>query len=164
VSVVSWVFLIAPNLGDASLGTAASWRSPIRSATCCCSRWPPACSSPAAPHRAPTGCRRSACSRATAATSSGSSWRAARPTTRRAIIDRLRALTPEGETTSAGIAGWDGAESADALVARADHALHRAKRGGRDRTVVASDPAPVAPRSAARGEPVDEALKLGRLA
>jgi diguanylate cyclase (GGDEF)-like protein len=68
-----------------------------------------------------------------------------------AIIDRLRALTPEGETTSAGIAGWDGAESADALVARADHALYRAKRGGRDRTVVASDPAPAAPALSGAG-------------
>jgi diguanylate cyclase (GGDEF)-like protein len=62
-----------------------------------------------------------------------------------AIVDRLRALTPEGETSSAGIAGWNGAESAEALVARADRALYRAKRAGRDRTVVASPAAPVAP-------------------
>jgi diguanylate cyclase (GGDEF)-like protein len=53
------------------------------------------------------------------------------------IVDRLRALTPGGETTSAGVAAWDGTEGADALVARADRALYEAKRGGRDRTVLA---------------------------
>jgi len=54
------------------------------------------------------------------------------------IVDRLRGLTPEGETTSAGVACWDGTETADALVARTDRALYEAKRGGRDRTVLAS--------------------------
>jgi diguanylate cyclase (GGDEF)-like protein len=54
------------------------------------------------------------------------------------IVDRLRALTPDGETTSAGVAGWDGVETAEALVARTDRALYRAKRGGRDLTVVAA--------------------------
>jgi len=53
------------------------------------------------------------------------------------IVDRLRELTPEGETSSAGVAGWDGTETADALVARADRALYAAKHGGRDRTVLA---------------------------
>jgi diguanylate cyclase (GGDEF)-like protein len=54
------------------------------------------------------------------------------------IVDRLRELTPEGETSSAGIAGWDGSETADALVARTDRALYAAKRAGRDRTVLAA--------------------------
>jgi diguanylate cyclase (GGDEF)-like protein len=62
-----------------------------------------------------------------------------RPDEAAEIVDRLRALTPEGETTSAGVAVWDGAEPADALVARADRALYRAKRGGRDVTVVAAE-------------------------
>jgi diguanylate cyclase (GGDEF)-like protein len=60
-----------------------------------------------------------------------------RPEEAAVIVDRLRALTPDGETTSAGVAVWDGAETADELVARADRALYRAKRGGRDVTVVA---------------------------
>ena len=53
------------------------------------------------------------------------------------IIERLRGTTPAGQTCSAGIATWDGAEDADGLVARADAALYEAKRSGRDRTVTA---------------------------
>jgi diguanylate cyclase len=41
--------------------------------------------------------------------------------------------TPERQTLSAGLATWDGLESADELVARADAALYAAKAGGRDR-------------------------------
>jgi diguanylate cyclase (GGDEF)-like protein/PAS domain S-box-containing protein len=48
------------------------------------------------------------------------------------IIERLRAATPGEQTCSAGIAVWDGVESIDELVARADSALYVAKAGGRD--------------------------------
>jgi PleD family two-component response regulator len=58
--------------------------------------------------------------------------------------DRRRGARPddplahEGETTSVGVACWDGIETAVALVARTDRALYEAKRAGRDRTVLAS--------------------------
>jgi diguanylate cyclase (GGDEF)-like protein/PAS domain S-box-containing protein len=48
------------------------------------------------------------------------------------IVERLRAATPGEQTCSAGLASWDFAESADALIDRADSALYRAKAAGRD--------------------------------
>jgi diguanylate cyclase (GGDEF)-like protein len=48
----------------------------------------------------------------------------------------LRAALPHGATCSIGVAAWDGVEDPDALVARADGALYRAKSAGRDRVVV----------------------------
>jgi diguanylate cyclase (GGDEF)-like protein len=54
-----------------------------------------------------------------------------------AIVDRLRGATTEGQTCSAGVACWDGEESADGLVARADAALYQAKLAGRNRSVAA---------------------------
>ena len=53
------------------------------------------------------------------------------------LADRLRAVVPGGATVSIGVAAWDGQESADELVARADSALYAAKEGGRDRYVIA---------------------------
>jgi diguanylate cyclase (GGDEF)-like protein len=50
-----------------------------------------------------------------------------------ALLERLRVAMPEAETVSAGIACWDGSESAEELVGRADSALYAAKRAGRDR-------------------------------
>ncbi len=58
-----------------------------------------------------------------------------------ATVERLRRLTPQQQTASAGIASWDGAESAHALVARADVALYAAKARGRDRSAMAVAPA-----------------------
>ncbi|MEZ5063074.1 MAG: diguanylate cyclase [Solirubrobacterales bacterium] len=52
------------------------------------------------------------------------------------MVDRLREVTPAGQSCSAGLAGWDGAESADELLGRADDALYEAKQAGRDRTAV----------------------------
>jgi diguanylate cyclase (GGDEF)-like protein/PAS domain S-box-containing protein len=48
------------------------------------------------------------------------------------IVERLRAATPAEQTCSAGLALWDGVESVDELLARADSALYMAKAGGRD--------------------------------
>jgi diguanylate cyclase (GGDEF)-like protein len=53
------------------------------------------------------------------------------------VVEPLRPATPMEQTESVGIAHWDGEEGAEALIARADRALYEAKRGGRDRAVVA---------------------------
>jgi diguanylate cyclase (GGDEF)-like protein len=60
-----------------------------------------------------------------------------------AVIDRLRSVIPDGQSSSAGIACWDGTEGVAELLARADRALYRAKRDGRNRSAMAADPAPV---------------------
>ena len=59
----------------------------------------------------------------------------------REIVDRMRLATPLGQTFSAGIARWNGAETSDELTARADAALYQAKNGGRNRCVEA-EPVP----------------------
>jgi diguanylate cyclase (GGDEF)-like protein len=51
------------------------------------------------------------------------------------MLERLRDSLPEGQTCSAGVCAWDGAESAETLTARADTALYQAKAAGRDRVV-----------------------------
>ena len=53
------------------------------------------------------------------------------------VIERIRTATPEGEKASAGVVAWDGEESEIQLVARADEALYKAKRAGRDRVETA---------------------------
>ena len=45
---------------------------------------------------------------------------------------------PGQQTCSAGVAQWDGCETPDAVIRRADEALYAAKAGGRDRTTVAA--------------------------
>ena len=55
----------------------------------------------------------------------------------RVVVERLREATPPPLTCSAGLVRWDGHESPQDLVGRADAALYQAKRAGRDRTVLA---------------------------
>jgi hypothetical protein len=63
----------------------------------------------------------------------------------------VRAATPLGQTFSAGLAVWDGVESSEEMIARADAALYAAKAAGRSRTEVAAAAVTVRPdRQAAR--------------
>jgi diguanylate cyclase (GGDEF)-like protein len=55
-----------------------------------------------------------------------------------AIVERLRGVTPREITFSAGLAAWDHEETIADLTERADVALYRAKREGRDRFVLAA--------------------------
>jgi diguanylate cyclase (GGDEF)-like protein len=52
------------------------------------------------------------------------------------VVDQLRGDTPLGQTFSAGVATWDGCETSDELVVRADRALYAAKQAGRNRTML----------------------------
>ncbi len=52
------------------------------------------------------------------------------------VLRRLCRRVPEGITCSAGLASWDADEPPQALMARADAALYRAKSAGRDRVEV----------------------------
>ena len=58
------------------------------------------------------------------------------------IVERLREAMPRDQTVSAGVACWNGRESAEELVGRADGALYEAKRTGRDRLVTAGGSPP----------------------
>ena len=53
------------------------------------------------------------------------------------IVDRLRTAIPDGQTCSAGLATWNGTETAEELLDRADRALYQAKRAGRNRSATA---------------------------
>jgi len=55
-----------------------------------------------------------------------------------AVVERLRAAIPGGESCSAGVACWDGLDTAVELLERADGALYEAKRKGRDQTLLAA--------------------------
>lgn len=60
------------------------------------------------------------------------------------LAERLRVLVPERQSASAGVATWNGHEAMADLVARADAALYRAKRAGRDRVMIAGADEPLA--------------------
>jgi diguanylate cyclase (GGDEF)-like protein len=56
------------------------------------------------------------------------------------IAERLRTAVPSAKC-SVGVATWDGRESPEHLIGRADAGLYQAKEGGRDRVVVLPDQA-----------------------
>jgi diguanylate cyclase (GGDEF)-like protein len=58
------------------------------------------------------------------------------------IVERLRAVMPGDQTVSAGVVCWNGRETVEELVGRADAALYEAKRMGRDCLVAAGDTPP----------------------
>jgi diguanylate cyclase (GGDEF)-like protein len=58
------------------------------------------------------------------------------------IVERLRAAMPADQTVSAGVVCWNGRETTEELVGRADAALYEAKRMGRDCLVAAGDTTP----------------------
>ena len=56
------------------------------------------------------------------------------------VVERLRTAMPGEQTFSAGLAQWDGVETAEQLLSRADEALYEAKHSGRDQVVTAATP------------------------
>src|ERR671918_267375 len=53
------------------------------------------------------------------------------------VGERLREATPAETTSSIGVAQWDGVESSDQMLRRADDAMYQAKRAGRNRVTAA---------------------------
>jgi diguanylate cyclase (GGDEF)-like protein len=66
------------------------------------------------------------------------------PDDARRVLDRVRLATPDA-TCSIGTTWWDGYEGVEALLARADRALHTAKASGGNRVIQVPPPATLAP-------------------
>ncbi|WP_433796021.1 hypothetical protein [Actinoplanes sp. CA-252034] len=58
-----------------------------------------------------------------------------RTTEAAAVVERLLALTPHGQTFSAGVARWDGHQTAQELLEHADRLLYAGKHAGRARVI-----------------------------
>ncbi len=64
------------------------------------------------------------------------------------VLARLQRATPLGQTFSAGLTTWDGVETSDEMIIRADLALYEAKHSGRNRIVVTTAPGETDPAAA----------------
>jgi diguanylate cyclase (GGDEF)-like protein len=62
------------------------------------------------------------------------------------IVERLRVGVPDDQTVSAGLARWNGRDTPEELMRRAEESLVAAKLSGRDRLRIAESGAPVASR------------------
>ncbi len=78
------------------------------------------------------------------------------------LLEDLRRATPDGQTASVGVAAWDGTGAPEDLVARADLALYEAKRGGRDRLVIAGGRRPHRTSGPDRGAPAGPTVPAAR--
>lgn len=58
----------------------------------------------------------------------------------RRAVERLRSIVPYGQTCSAGITQFLPEDTVDGMIARADHALYKAKNEGRNQTIIAQYP------------------------
>jgi diguanylate cyclase (GGDEF)-like protein len=58
--------------------------------------------------------------------------------TAHAVLERLRRLVPNAQTCSAGLAHHQPGDTAETLLQRADAALYKAKRAGRNQTTIAA--------------------------
>ena len=105
--------------------SASTTRRATRPATGC---------SPTSPAPGRRCCARPTCWPATAARSSRSLLPHCELDGAGAIVERLLAAVPGGQTASCGIAAVERRRAGEQLVARADAALYRAKRGGRARS------------------------------
>jgi diguanylate cyclase (GGDEF)-like protein len=74
------------------------------------------------------------------------------------VLERTLAATPLGQSFSAGVATWDGTETSDEMIARADAALYGAKAAGRNRILPSS-----APLSVRGAQLVRDEVRAGRL-
>ena len=74
------------------------------------------------------------------------------------IVERLRIAVPEDQTVSAGLARWNGNDTATEMMRRADECLAAAKLSGRDRVRIAESVSPVVASDATKWNSVVQQL------